>query len=732
MFKKSMVFILVFVAVTCFGSSRRLEMRGIAARPERMLPPMRGEEILSSQVTAPAAAYFLQGYPVDTIGSTTYDWQYNACALSRLVFDSTNGFIHAVWTWSDVDDPWPDRHVYYNAWDPGTQQWVALEGMDGGYPVQSERGGYPTLDVNSSGCAVVALHRQPDLVTQSRSSVAIDIAPGLGIFEMHDLPNSPVYIIWPRVAVDASDNMVVVSRNAVEGADDAYYSVSNDAGVTWTTPWTFLDSISSVSQNAFASKQSETMVMMWTKELAADGYNDHLLYQVSTDGGQTWGRPRDVTALMEHPAAHSYEWWQMRCTLWGGYGMFDMNDEINMVFEATMAVNQSGYYYPWLTTALWYYRPDFGLYPISLYPQPWIFAFSETFGNCQLADKPSLGQDPATGYLYCVWVEFPYDNHDPVNTDFGVADIYAARSMDGGMTWGPKVNLTLTSDLHEIWPHFAPVVNDSLHIMYQWDLQSGSHVQGNSAQTDNPYHYLKIPVVEGDVEVVSIDDPPHWNMDSTTFADSTYVPKATFRNAGGEPVSFQAKFEITTPGLISLNDDTDTLYAPFSLQYGIVDVADLAAGQTVQVTFPAWTCSTWMSGYWAHYTASACLLGDTDIAHNVLVDSCIVDSVSVGVEEMAPGVPTSALALYQNYPNPMGSGTTIRYQIPEGGMVSLSVYDSNGRLVRNLVSGHHSEGSYETSWDGRNDLGNEVSCGVYFYRLVTPQGNRSQKLALMN
>lgn len=726
-----MVFILIFVAVSCFGSSRKLHMSGEVAQPEKVLPPMRGDEMTSSRVATSTPAGSFQALPVDTVGSTTYDWQYNACAIRRILFDSTNSFVHTIWTWSDADDPWSDRNVYYNAWDAGTQQWVGLEGMDAGYPVQSERAGYPTLDVNSSGCAVVALHRSIPPAT-ARSSVGIDISPGLGIFEMHDLPTNPSYIIWPRVAVDASDNMVVVSRNAHEGFDDAYYAVSHDSGSSWPGGWVFLDSISSVSQNAFASKQSEKMVIMWTKELQADRYNDHLYYQISTDGGASWGTPTDVTASMEQPPANSYEWWQMRCTLWGGSGIFDLNDEINIVFEATMAVNESGYYYPWLTTAIWYYKPDFGLYPITLYTQPWNFAFSEVFGNTQLADKPNIGQDPATGHLYCVWLEYPYDNNDPGNPEYPVADIYAARSMDGGMTWGPKVNLTLTPQLHEVFPSFGSVVNDSLHILYEWDLQSGSHIHGYSDMTDNPFQYLKVPVVEGDVEVVSIDDPPHWALDSTTFSDSTYVPKATFRNAGSDPVSFQARLEITTPGIITLNDTTDTLYAPFSLQYGIVEVADLAVGQTVQVSFPAWTCSTWMSGYWAHYTASACLLGDENVSDNILVDSCIVDSVSVRVEEMPPITQKNSLILRQNYPNPMVSKTVIKYQIPECGKISLSVYDSNGRLVKNLVSGYHSKGLYEITWDGRNDFGNKVSSGVYFYRLSTAQGDRSQKLSLIN
>jgi hypothetical protein len=730
-----MVFVLIFVAVACLGSERRLHLGGEVMRPEEVLPPVVGNEIVPSSGarTSPAEG-FLQSYTSDTVGSSTYDWQYNSCALSRIVFDSTNGMVHVCWTWSDVDDPYADRNVYYNAWDPVGVQWVAGEGMDAGYPVQTERGGYATMGVTSTGCAVVALHRSTGGAL-SRSSVGIDIFPGLGVFEMHDVPNTPTYIIWPRVAVDGSDNMVVVSRDANEGEDDCYYTVSSDGGVTWT-PWTFLDSINSVSQNAFASKQSETMAIMWSKELQVDDFAGHIFYQTSTDGGASWGRPRDATLSIDPVAGHTYRWWEMRCNNFGGSGIMDENDEVNLAFTTTMGVGESGFYYPWMPAVIWFYNADLGVSPITLYPAYWSSGWgADPFGNTQLADKPALGLDPATGYFYCVWIEFPYDHNDPV-TAFPIGDLFAARSMDGGATWGPKVNLTNTSDLSEVFPCFASVVNGSLHIFYEWDLESGSHIHGHSSLTDNPFNYLNVPVVEGDVEVVSIDDPPHWGMtpDTTTYSDMTYVPKATFRNAGAAPVSFQAKFDIATPVYFSGvgAGDLDTLLIPASLQYGIVEVTDLGAGQSIQVQFPAWTCSTWMSDYWAQYTVSACLLGDTDVSGNVLLDSALVDSKPVGVEEVPVVTHRSPLSLAQSYPNPMVAAAVIAFQIPESDAISLSVYDCNGRLVKNLADGYREKGSYEVIWDGRNSVGERVSSGVYFYRLMTSYGSRTEKLSLIN
>jgi flagellar hook assembly protein FlgD len=70
--------------------------------------------------------------------------------------------------------------------------------------------------------------------------------------------------------------------------------------------------------------------------------------------------------------------------------------------------------------------------------------------------------------------------------------------------------------------------------------------------------------------------------------------------------------------------------------------------------------------------------------------------------------------------------------VPAGGCdVSIEVYDVSGRLVRSLVSGFESEGRREVVWDGRDDGGHELSSGVYFYKLVTPQTEMTKKMLLV-
>jgi len=80
------------------------------------------------------------------------------------------------------------------------------------------------------------------------------------------------------------------------------------------------------------------------------------------------------------------------------------------------------------------------------------------------------------------------------------------------------------------------------------------------------------------------------------------------------------------------------------------------------------------------------------------------------------GAPPAA-RLLPNRPNPFNPSTTFRFELQFGDDVELTLYDSRGRLVRRLVSGHRSAGSHEVVWDGRNERGEDVPSGVYFYRL---------------
>lgn len=90
----------------------------------------------------------------------------------------------------------------------------------------------------------------------------------------------------------------------------------------------------------------------------------------------------------------------------------------------------------------------------------------------------------------------------------------------------------------------------------------------------------------------------------------------------------------------------------------------------------------------------------------------VVTPVSVRIETRP-----EVYALRNNYPNPFNPETTIKYQLPEAGDVKLEIYNMLGQVVRTLVNQHQSAGRYTIQWNASNDYGQDLSSGIYFYRV---------------
>ena len=88
-------------------------------------------------------------------------------------------------------------------------------------------------------------------------------------------------------------------------------------------------------------------------------------------------------------------------------------------------------------------------------------------------------------------------------------------------------------------------------------------------------------------------------------------------------------------------------------------------------------------------------------------------------------------ALDQNYPNPFNPTTRISYTIAERGLVSIDVFDILGRHVSTLLNEVQPAGSYEITWNGRNNENLPVTSGVYFYRLRSGSFAKTNKMVLL-
>ena len=92
--------------------------------------------------------------------------------------------------------------------------------------------------------------------------------------------------------------------------------------------------------------------------------------------------------------------------------------------------------------------------------------------------------------------------------------------------------------------------------------------------------------------------------------------------------------------------------------------------------------------------------------------------------------------LLQNFPNPFNPETWIPYQLETSADVTLQIYDTSGDLVRTLNLGFKGQGFYMTRpraayWDGRNNLGEQVASGIYFYSLHVPDFSATRKMLIL-
>ena len=115
-------------------------------------------------------------------------------------------------------------------------------------------------------------------------------------------------------------------------------------------------------------------------------------------------------------------------------------------------------------------------------------------------------------------------------------------------------------------------------------------------------------------------------------------------------------------------------------------------------------------------------------------DAAFQRGIVVLEQLLMPSQPTET-ALLPNYPNPFNPETWIPYQLAKSVDVSITIYAADGKLIRMLELGYQPVGVYESRsraayWDGRNELGESVASGIYFYTLTTGNFSATRKMLI--
>ncbi len=106
------------------------------------------------------------------------------------------------------------------------------------------------------------------------------------------------------------------------------------------------------------------------------------------------------------------------------------------------------------------------------------------------------------------------------------------------------------------------------------------------------------------------------------------------------------------------------------------------------------------------------------------------------LEQLLATLVPKSTALLANYPNPFNPETWIPYRLAKQSVVQISIYDTQGRLVRHLEIGHQAAGVYQTRsraayWDGRNEMGEAVASGLYFYTLTAGDFSATHRMLIL-
>ena len=87
--------------------------------------------------------------------------------------------------------------------------------------------------------------------------------------------------------------------------------------------------------------------------------------------------------------------------------------------------------------------------------------------------------------------------------------------------------------------------------------------------------------------------------------------------------------------------------------------------------------------------------------------------------------------LHQNYPNPFNPITSLRYNLPNDGLVNITIYDMMGRIVKTLVNSSQTAGFKSVQWNATNNRNEPVSAGLYLYTIQAGDFRQTKKMVLL-
>ena len=249
----------------------------------------------------------------------------------------------------------------------------------------------------------------------------------------------------------------------------------------------------------------------------------------------------------------------------------------------------------------------------------------------------------------------------------------------------------------------------STGVINEWNWTFGD---GSTSQTQNPAHTYTEP---GEYQIgLTVTGPG--GSDTKTISGYIQVgvidpPQASF---SADPLSGYAPLTVQ---FTNTSTGSDLNYKWYFGDYSVEN------GGTSTEMHPAYTYQE-PGTYSVILTAIGPDSSHVNLQHNLIQ---VLESTRVGDANVIP----DDFAVHQNHPNPFNMDTRIRYDLPESGMITISVYDARGKKVKTLIRETKSPGQHSIHWNGTDQANQVVPSGIYIVKMVTDSYTGQVKVLLI-
>jgi hypothetical protein len=597
--------ILLVLSLGVFGGKKPVE--------NKIKPADKG--IVSQNLITPEPKVFFPATD-DTAGYTYWDAQHDNSMRRQIAKDTSNGgILHFTWMNLVGPDMSNNRYVYYNNYDPSYPAWLVAGGM----PITPAlgRAGYGGLDLLPDNREVLAYQRDSAYTGENPWYTTISIEetyPGLGEFNSYDIPDSVANrwqgLIRPYVGIAKQGTPTYMHiTNFSEycvgyhppicsyyaGYVRCYEDGSNvvcqspnwwpDSSITLypdtklkpnRMPYIFPAGDGKLTYSAApiaTSPVSEKITIAWYDEVDSR-YKGEIYYVESTNNGTDWmvaGSMGPIYQITNYGANNWQDYWTHFPEI---ATVYDYDDVLHIIWTTCEPGDID-------SRTLWHWSPVSGIREVSTR------VVTADCGDSNYAiAKPTVGvgtafdngviiDDSTENYLYVVYTGFSDD--DTSAGGFANGDLYKIVSSNGGLTWGPEVNLTNTNSdgctagncQSEHWASIAERVDSFMYVQYIYDKDAGGIPYNEGTFTYNPVRYLKerrqfVPAVALKVFApTQMISPVKWAQNGGTTQDTL-----EFDNRGTATLYVQ----MSGPAYITINPSN------FS-------IAEAGPTQTVDLTF---------------------------------------------------------------------------------------------------------------------------------------------------